>query len=168
MKHETILIRGTLAEQVTAWCDRRRQDIGHMTADSPSDVDLDELAMIWDQLDTFQREFAVWVRDVAVELGHRLDDQPDRLYDHPTVGPIEGRPPAQRTQWDGMAVLSGLSQPVVDGNGERLDAVPTEVLEQVLPGVSGLSSKWKVSELPEKLRKHRSVTYGPTLPRRIS
>ena len=168
MRHESHLIRpGTLAEQITAWCDARRIDIGAMSTDSPTDIDLDELVTVWDQLDTIQRELGVWVRDLAVELGGRLIDQADG-YTHPVVGHLEASKPATRTHWDGMAVLSGLSQPVVDGNGERIHAVPTALLEHVLPGVTGVSSKWKVSELPERLRKHRSVEYGPPLPRRTS
>ena len=167
MKHETILIRGTLAEQITAWCEHRRQDIGALTTDSPADIDTDELIIIWDQLDRFAREFSVWVRDIAVEVGHRLDDTEDHQIEHRTVGLLAGNR-SQSAQWDGMAVLSGLSQPVVDGNGERIDAVPTEVLEQVLPGVGGVSSRWNVTGLPDQLRKHRTVKYGPTLPRRTT
>jgi len=42
-------------------------------------------------------------------------------------------------------------------------------LVRVVPGIThrgkpGTSSRWKVSELPEALKKHRTVTYGPTLP----
>jgi len=169
VKHETALIRPVpLAEQITAWCTARRDDIGRMTTDSPADIATEELATIWAEADQIQRELGVWVRDLAVELGGRLADYPDG-FDHPTLGTLDARHPAQSTQWDGAAVLSGLSQPLVDGNGEIVEAVPTETLVRVVPGIThrgkpGTSSRWKVSELPEALKKHRTVTYGQTLP----
>jgi len=164
MQHDSSLIRPQpKPEQVRAWVKARRDDIGYMSADSPEDLDLDELATMWHQLDTLTKDLAIWVRDLALELGHRLEDMPDG-YSHPGIGVLEARRPHQNVKWDGAAVLAGLSQPVVDGNGERIDAVPLTTLRAVIPGVNGTSSRWNVTGLPDRLRKYRDVTYGATLP----
>ena len=167
MRYDSTKLDPIYSKAIRKWCEARRHDINDLTGTHPSDLDLDELADVWDMLDQLHRELGVWVRDLAVELGDRLTDRTD--YVHPRVGPIETQQ-SQSVKWDGAAVLAGLSRPHVDvETGERLEAVPRRMLEGVLhavkPGAS--SSRWNVRALPRQLLKYRTVEYGPPLPRRV-
>jgi len=159
--HESIWTDPVWSRAVTKWCDARRNDLGRMTGVDPADIDTDELAVIWDQVDRLTSELAVWVRDLAVEFGDRINALPDRQYEHAVIGPVTVR--VNRTEkWDGRGVLAALTHDVIDlGTGEHIDAVRVDTLAQVLPAVTEgqTSSRWKVSGLRAVLGDHAPDRY---------
>jgi hypothetical protein len=73
---------------------------------------------------------------------------------------IHRKPGAQH--WRGRALLHALGRPLVDReSGEVTEAVPVEVLERVVPGVEGTSSRWLTTDLDEFVADWKSYrTFG--------
>jgi hypothetical protein len=144
-------------------------EIGMMTTD-PREwgrEDLQGAVAVWDRLDRLIGELSVLRRDHAIVLANRLPDQYTAATAHGAV--TVHRNPLKTEAWDGHGVLADLAAPMIDGNGERLEAVPVSILRDVLPAVAqgATSSRWKVNELrkinPGIVESRRTVTWGDVL-----
>ena len=142
--------------------------IDGLTAEPVEWDSVDEQMDAWDQLERLQGDLAVIVRQHAVELGKKTPKD----YLHPRAGLVHTER-ERSTEWDGAGVLDALSEPmtVTGGTGEVIDAIPTDVLREVLPAVKEgkKSSKWNITGLlaagvqPDPYRRTR---FGDKLLRR--
>lgn len=145
--------------------DQIQTAVDALTAD-PRDWDreqIDDAIGVWDRLDRLATSAQILRRDHAVVLARRLPDE----Y---TAGPVTVHRTVEKTEaWDGHAVIADIASPVINADGERIDAVPVEILRDVLPacGQGAVSSKWKRTSLdridPEIAKQRRTVTYGDNL-----
>jgi hypothetical protein len=119
----------------------------------------------WDRMDRLIGSLMIVRRDLGVLLARRLPDEyttrtrDDDVTVHRTIPKTE--------KWNGHGVITDLAQPMVDADGEKVDAVPARVLRQVLPacGEGQVSSKWKIGELRKHLQAelYRTVEWGDPL-----
>ena len=117
----------------------------------PDDTtNLDHLIDMWDALDTITKTLAAHTRNYNTAAADRLaetDYTPkDGYQSHGGVIVHHTQRPSD--QWDGQRLLSKLAVNVVEtATGELVQAVPVEVLEDVIPAVTGKSSRWLVKGL---------------------
>ena len=129
-------------------------------------ADLDVAGEVWDRLDRLIIDLTILRRDHAVVLAHRIDDQ-QTLYTRDGFVTVHRDLPRSE-KWDGHGVIGELADPMVTKDGDIIDAVPVDVLRDVLPacGPGATSSKWKVTALRQVLPsadEYREVTYGDTI-----
>ena len=135
------------------------------TIDQPTDnTDLNDLCDTWDILDTIARTLSVHVRTWNTAAANRLAETE---YDPKTGyqshgGVIVHHRQTSTDRWDGERVLSALAHETIDpATGEMVPAVPVEVLADVVPAISGKSSRWLVGGLkvhgldPNKFRERQ-------------
>ena len=117
------------------------------------DLTLDELAETWLTLDDVCRELGVIVNDLAVNVGMKLADMPYERKDGYRLPSGELIHHEQRAsqRWAGRQLLLDLSTWYADTmSGETVQAIPTEVLLDIIPGVASdklTSSSWRISGL---------------------
>lgn len=117
------------------------------------DLDLDELATVWMALDDARRVLDVIVNDYAVNVGEKLADMPYERKDGYQLPNGELVHHAQRAseKWAGRRLLGDLSTMLIDPDtGEQTPAIPTVVLEQIVPGTADdklTSSRWGITGL---------------------
>lgn len=129
-------------------------------------ADLDGAGEVWDRLDRLIIDLTILRRDHAVVLAHRIDDQ-QTLYTRDGAVTVHRDLPRSE-KWDGHGVIGELADPMVTKDGDIIDAVPVDVLRDVLPacGPGATSSKWKVTALRQVLPsadEYREVTYGDAI-----
>lgn len=114
---------------------------------------LEETVRTWRTLNEAERILRTvqraWSHQAAAMLRHSGEASGYEIDGHPVH---QTRP--VRTQWDGYGVLAALRTRMVDPNGELVDAIPTSVLAEVIPGVivkktgqPGTWSNWAVTAL---------------------
>jgi hypothetical protein len=109
--------------------------------------DVDMAAEVWHRLDRLITDLMILRRDHGIVLAHRVDDEFTALTRDGNI--TLHRKPEKTEQWDGAGVLDDLAQPMIDANGEKVDAVPADTLRKVLPACEPgkVSSKWKRTAL---------------------
>jgi len=117
------------------------------------DLTLDELAETWLVLEAAAKELSVIVNDLAVNVGLKLSDMPYERKDGYRLPNGELIHHEQRAlqRWAGRQLLLDLSTWYADTmSGETVQAIPTEVLLDIIPGVATdklTSSNWRISGL---------------------
>jgi hypothetical protein len=122
--------------------------------------DVDDAVEAWTALDALITDLSILRRDAGIALARQLPDE----YQTPT-GTVVHRDLPKTEKWDGHGVLTGLAEPVITTDGEKVDAIRLEVVAKVLPacGQGATSSKWKISELRKALPdadSYREVAWG--------
>lgn len=109
---------------------------------------LDEIGDVWARLHEAHRQLGVLVDEYATTAGRYLADveyDPKEGYTLPS-GVVVHHATASTDRWEGRRLLTDLSWEMVDPDtGETHQAVPTFVLEQIVPGTASdtlTSSKW--------------------------
>jgi hypothetical protein len=125
--------------------------------------DLDGAIEVWDRLDRLITDLTIIRRDHAVTLAHRISDEHTGTTRSGPVTVHRDTPRSER--WDGHGLLGELAEQMITADGEIVDAVPVDVLRDVVPACAQgqTSSKWKVTELRKVLPKpedFREVEYG--------
>lgn len=121
-------------------------------------------AAVLDGLSTVVGQMAADAVNAMLELGREALET--------SIGPVYTEPGYAREEWDGNALLGTLSKQLVDRtSGEIVDAVPTDVLRSIIPGVGvgKTSSKWGVTGLRKlgvRVDTYRRKEPAPTVIRR--
>ena len=169
-KYTATVANDGMPAAIIEWAANTSDDIGRLSADSPADYPTDDLAHMWHRLDELRDALTVWVRDVAIELGDRIAADPEPFHTPATGGLYAER--RTTSKWDGYKVLRTLADTFVDPDtGVKVDAIPVDVLEVVLPACKPgqTSSKWNATAVGEyvALGQVREVVEGPPLPKRL-
>jgi hypothetical protein len=124
--------------------------------------DVDAAVEVWDRYDRLISLLMLIRRDHGMVLARRLPDQYTTVLASGERVTVHRETP-KKEQWDGWQILGDLAQPVVNPDGELLDAIPVDVARKVIPacGQGAVSSKWKITELANLLNPddYRTVTW---------
>jgi hypothetical protein len=137
--------------------------------------DADEIVTLWLGLTHVHRVLGDLVKTVADDASSRLLDRDDPRADYETsYGDVVHLAPGYAPErWRGHDVIAELADDVIDtSTGERLQAVPVDVLVDVLPGCNApdlTSSKWRTTGLRRHLadwHRYRSRDEAPLVIKR--
>lgn len=137
--------------------------------------DTDEIVSLWLELSHLQRVLGDLVKLIGDDASSRLLDRDDPRADYETAtGDVVHLAPGYAPErWRGHDVLFELAGDLWDmGSGEAVQAVPVDVLVDVLPGCMSpelTSSKWRTTGLARHLadwRRYRSKDDAPLVIKR--
>lgn len=138
--------------------------VERLDACEPPD-DVDDLLALWTALRAVERGLGVIARQWSIDAAERVEARGDREY-RTRTGDLFHVERSKRERWRGYDLLAALSDRMVDGDGELVDAIPTRVLRDVLPACGdedATSSRWRTTGLRGlvDIDRYRDVEYGP-------
>jgi hypothetical protein len=130
----------------------------------------DDVVELWLELTHAQRVLGDLIKTIADDAATRLADRDDPRADYETAtGDVVHLAPGYAPErWRGHDVLFELSADLWDmGTGEAVQAVPVDVLVDVLPGCNApdlTSSKWRTTGLRRHLADWHRYRHRDTAP----
>lgn len=127
--------------------------------------DLQGAVEVWDRIDRLITDLVILRRDHGIVLARRI---PDEYRAETRNGVVTlHREPSVSVEWDGWELTAALAEPMINTDGERIEAIPLDDVRAVVPacGQGATSSKWKITELRQRLTdadKFRRTTFGDT------
>jgi hypothetical protein len=139
-----------------------------------ADYDVDDVVTLWLELGHVQRTLGELMKLVADDAAVRLADRDDPRADYETAyGDVVHLAPGYAPErWRGHDVIAELAERLITFDGEPVQAVPVDVLVDVLPGCNApelTSSKWRTGGLRRHLpdwRRYRSRDDAPLVIKR--